>query len=70
MIGVGATPTVSVCYGVVASCVGDADAAQATNERGTPVTVTVSARVNLAAPSLFGFGGFDLSATSTMLVNH
>jgi hypothetical protein len=62
--------TVSICYGVVTVCAGDADAAGATNARGTPVTVTVTAAVNLAAPALFGFGPFDLSATSTMLVNH
>ena len=68
--GVGGSPTVSVCYGEVASCAGDVDAIGATNERGTPVTVTVVASVDLAAPSLFGFGGFEVGASSTMLVNH
>lgn len=62
--------TVTICYGVVTSCAGDVDAAGATNARGTPVTVTVTATVNLIAPALFGFDAFDLSATSTMLVNH
>jgi hypothetical protein len=62
--------TVSVCYGAVTSCANDVGAVGATNERGTQVTVTVTSTVNLAAPSLLGFGGFDLSATSTMLVNH
>ena len=70
LIAVGGTPTVSVCYGVVSTCTGDTDAVGATNERGTPLTVTVRATVDLAAPSLFGFDGFDLSANSTMLVNH
>ena len=69
-LGASSDVTVSVCYGVVASCAGDVDAAGATNARGTPVTVTVTSTANLTAPSLFGFGGFDLSATSTMLVNH
>lgn len=68
--GVGGSPTISVCYGDVTSCTGDVDAAGATNERGTAVTVTVRATINLAAPSLFGFGGFQVSGTTTMLVNH
>ena len=32
--------------------------------------VTVTSLVKLSVPSLLGFSGFDLSATSTMLVNH
>jgi hypothetical protein len=32
--------------------------------------VTVTSTVGLSLPSLVGFSGFDLSATSTMLVNH
>jgi len=68
--GAGSDVSVSICYGEVTSCAGDVDEAAATNARGTPVTVTVTSTVGLAAPSLFGFGGFDLSATSTMLVNH
>jgi len=61
---------VSVCYGAVTSCAGDVDQAGATNARGKQVTVTVTSTVHLAVPSLFGFDGFGLSATSTMLVNH
>jgi hypothetical protein len=68
--GVGNSPSVSVCYGNVTTCSGDVDEVGATNERGTAVTVTVRATVNLAAPSLFGFGGFSVSGTTTMLVNH
>jgi Flp pilus assembly protein TadG len=68
--GVGGSPAISVCYGNVTTCSGDVDESGATNERGTSVTVTVKASVNLAAPSLFGFGGFDVSGTTTMLVNH
>jgi len=65
--------TVSVCYGVVTTCANDADQVTTpapTNERGTQVTVTVSALVDLSVPSLVGFSGFNLSASSTMLVNH
>jgi hypothetical protein len=68
--GVGSTTNVSVCYGDVASCSGDVDEVGATNERGTQVTVTVTTQIGLAAPALFGLGDFNLSATSTMLVNH
>lgn len=70
LIAIGGDATVSVCYGVVSSCVGDADAAGATNARGTPVTVTITARVALGAPSLFGLGPFQLSNSSTMIVSH
>jgi hypothetical protein len=70
MSGVGGTPTISVCYGEVATCAGDVDAVGATNARGTPVTVTITTTVNLAAPSFFGIGGIGVNASSTMLVNH
>ena len=71
--GTSANVTVSVCYGVVTTCTGDVD--QVSNPppdttRGTPVMVTVTSTVGLSLPSLVGFSGFDLSATSTMLVNH
>lgn len=68
--GTSADVTVHVCYGVVTTCTSDTDALNAFNDRGTPVTVTVTSRVGLSIPSLVGFSGFDLSATSTMLVNH
>jgi hypothetical protein len=62
--------TVSVCYGAVATCNSDTNAAGATNVRGTPVTVHVSSNVRLSVPSLFGFSSFHFSSSSTMLVNH
>jgi len=68
--GASSSLAVSVCYGAVASCSGDTDAALATNARGTPVMVTVSANVALSVPSLLGFSSFTFSSTSTMLVNH
>ena len=68
--GTSANVTVNVCYGVVSSCTSDTDAANATNARGTQVMVTVTSVVDLSVPSLAGFSGFSLSATSTMLVNH
>ena len=71
--GTSANVTVSVCYGVVTTCSGDADQAinpAPTNTRGTRVTVTVTSTVGLSVPSLVGFSGFNLQASSTMLVNH
>ena len=65
--------TVSVCYGAVTTCSGDVDEVVTpapTNTRGTRVTVTVTSTVQLSVPSLVGFTGFSLQATSTMLVNH
>jgi len=68
--GVGGDAVISVCYGAVAHCAGDVDQPNATNARGTPVTVSISARLSLAAPSLLGIGPIGISASSTMLVNH
>jgi TadE-like protein len=62
--------TVFVCYGAVATCNSDTDAAGANNKRGTPVTVHVTSNVRLSVPSLFGFSSFNFSSSSTMLVNH
>ena len=64
----GSSVTVEVCYGL--GCVGDTDIPGATNERGTPVTVTVRSTVHMTAASLIGFSSFDVSSSSTMLVNH
>ena len=60
--------TVEVCYG--AGCTGDTNLPGATNERGTPVTVTVSATVNTGMTAIIGLTSFDVSSSSTMLVNH
>jgi len=71
--GTSANVTVSVCYGVVTTCTGDVDEVSnpvPDNARGKQVMVTVTSTVGLSIPSLVGFSGFDLSATSTMLVNH
>ena len=65
---VGSTVTVEVCYG--AGCTGDTNIIGATNKRGTPVTVTVHSTVTMAAGSILGFSSFDLTSSSTMLVNH
>jgi Flp pilus assembly protein TadG len=68
--GTSSNVTVSVCYGVVTTCTSDTDAANATNARGTQVMVTVTSVVKLSIPSLVGFSGFSLTASSIMLVNH
>lgn len=65
----GANVSVTVCYWSVSQCSGDVDEANATEDRGMKVSVRVTANVPLAAPAFFGFTGFSLSSTSTMLVN-
>jgi TadE-like protein len=62
--------TVHVCYGAVTACTSDTDAVGATDARGTQVMVTVTSVVGLSIPSLVGFTGFSLTASSTMMVNH
>lgn len=67
----GSPVSVTVCYG--AGCTGNTDITSpepATNTRGTPVTVVVASTVTLITPSLLGANAFNLSGTSTMLVNH
>jgi TadE-like protein len=68
--GTSSNVTVHVCYGAVTTCVSDTDLAGATDARGTQVIVTVTSVVGLSIPSLVGFTGFSLDASSTMLVNH
>jgi hypothetical protein len=60
--------TVQVCYG--AGCSGDTDTAGATNARGTLVTVRVTSTVSPLTAALVGQGPFQVSAESTMLINH
>lgn len=69
----GSIVTVEVCYGD--GCVGNTDEVDptdgpATNFRGTPVTVTVHGTVDMTAGALIGFSSFNVSSSSTMLVNH
>lgn len=59
---------VTVCYG--SGCSGDTDASGATNARGTPVTVTVSSQVTMIVGSIIGHKTFNVTSTTTMLVNH
>lgn len=75
----GVTGTVDVCYGdvalsAVAACDANADDSLDTdpgnNARGQKVTVVVHSSVSLVMPGFFGIDAIDLSASSTMLVNH
>lgn len=59
-------PCITVCYGT--SCSGDTNATS-TTIRGTSVTVTASSRLDLILPRLLGISGFNVSGTTTMLVN-
>ena len=67
-IASGFPTTVYVCYGI--DCSGDTDTLGATNARGTPVTVTITSEVPMILPKLVGINQINVSATSTMLVNH
>lgn len=62
----GSNVTVTVCYGL--NCTGNTDTG--TNDRGTPVTVVVTSRVDLVVPAILGRSGFTLSGSATMVVNH
>lgn len=65
----GTITSVTVCYAAPgAPCTGDSDTG--TNARGQTVTVVVTGRVNLVLPSLLGWSSFDLTGSSTMVVNH
>lgn len=64
----GAPISVAVCYGE--GCTGDVDVPDTYNERGTPVTVTVTSSVGLVTGSLVGLGVYTISSTSTMLINN
>ncbi|MCV0402533.1 MAG: pilus assembly protein [Chloroflexi bacterium] len=65
----GTSVVVEVCYGT--NCTGDThtSGASGTNARGNPVTVTVRATVSVVAGNFIGIGAFNVSSTSTMLVN-
>jgi Flp pilus assembly protein TadG len=62
----GSNVTVTVCYGL--GCSGNNDTTN--NARSERVTVVVTSTVNLVVPSLLGRSAFNLSGTSTMVVNH
>ena len=62
----GSNVTVTVCYGL--GCTGNTDTGN--NDRGQPITVVVSSTVGLVVPSLLGMSSFNLSGSSTMVVNH
>jgi hypothetical protein len=67
-LAAGRNVTVQVCYG--SGCAGDTDTAGATNRRGTPVTVTITSTVDMSAAGIVGFRSFNVSSSSTMLVNN
>jgi Flp pilus assembly protein TadG len=62
----GTNVAVTVCYG--SGCTGNTDTTN--NGRGEPVTVVMTSTVNLVVPALLGMSSFNLSGSSTMVVNH
>jgi Flp pilus assembly protein TadG len=70
LVAPGSSVTVTVCYYVTTPCTGNTDETAATNDRGAFVTVKVSSRIDLFLPSLLGMSGFNMSSTSTVIVNN
>lgn len=68
LVAGGAGTTVTACYGT--GCSGDTEISGATNRRGTAVSVTVTSQVPMILGSFLGVGTINVSASSTMLVNH
>lgn len=66
----GSNVTVTVCYwsGYGSGCSGNTDITN--NARGQSVTVVVTSTVNLIVPALLGRSSFNLSGSSTMVVNY
>jgi Flp pilus assembly protein TadG len=64
----GSNVNVAVCYG--AGCSGNTDAVGANNARGQSITVVVTSTVSLVVPALLGQSSFNISGSSTMVVNH
>jgi len=62
----GTNVAVTVCYG--SGCTGNTDTTN--NALGEPVTVVMTSTVSLVVPSLLGMSSFNLSGSSTMVVNH
>lgn len=70
LVAPGSNVTVYVCYYTTNPCTNNTDGATGTNGRGEFVTVKVTSRVNLITPALLGFTGFDVSGTSTVIINN
>jgi len=68
LIAGGSNAVITACYG--SGCSGNTDNSNTYNVRGTPVTVTVRSEVPMILGTLLGLGPINVSATSTMLVNH
>jgi hypothetical protein len=72
LVASGTGVTVTACYAApTATCSGNTESpATATNLRGNKVTVVVSSQVPMILGSFLGVGTINVSATSTMLINH
>ena len=76
LIAGGTGSTVTACYynpsstAYATSCSGNTDTTDGNNARGMAVTVVVSSQVPMILGSFLGVGTINVSATSTVLVNH
>jgi hypothetical protein len=69
LVASGTGTTVTACYATSSgSCTGTTDSG--TNLRGSKITVVVSSQVPMIMGAFLGIGTVNVSATSTMLVNH
>jgi Flp pilus assembly protein TadG len=73
VIAGGTGTTVTACYynpSTTTSCTGNTDGSGGNNARGMAVTVVVSSQVPMILGSFLGVGTINVSATSTVLINH
>ena len=69
LVASGTGTTVTACYAAAnGSCTGNTDSS--TNLRGHKVTVVITSQVPMILGAFLGVGTVNVSATSTMLVNH
>jgi len=69
-VGGGTGTTVTVCYYTTTACTGNTDESNASNGRGEFVTVKITTHVGLITTTLLHLSGYDVTATSTVLINN
>jgi len=70
LVGGGTGTTVTVCYYTTTACTGNTDESNASNGRGEFVTVKITTHVGLITTTLLHLSGYDVTATSTVLINN
>ena len=70
LVAPGSNVVIYVCYFATNACSLDADETGASNARGEFVTVTATSTVEIITGSLLGFGSFNVSSSSTVVINN